>query len=148
MKECDSSKMHIKSIFIFSVCLLIMLDTLITRTITTLQHLATLHHTSPNCTSLQLSTLHFLSITLHNPLLYLKIRTTSAMTRNYTKLYSIRDLICPPLYNPLWKDGSSQSLTDGYVPILLKKIMLVKTINTNIWHIIDSQTHLFITFYY
>jgi len=32
---------------------------LITSTITTLQHFATLHHASPNYTSLQLSTLHY-----------------------------------------------------------------------------------------
>jgi hypothetical protein len=51
MKECDNSKIHKSSIFISSVCLLIMLDTFVTRTITTLQHFATLHHTSPNYTS-------------------------------------------------------------------------------------------------
>ena len=38
---------------------------LISSTITTLQHFATLNHTSPNYTSLHLSTLHFLSFTLH-----------------------------------------------------------------------------------
>ena len=38
---------------------------LITSTINTLQHFATLYHTSPNYTSLHLSTLHFLSFTLH-----------------------------------------------------------------------------------
>jgi len=38
---------------------------LITKTITTLQHFATLHQTSSNYTSLHLSTLHFLSFTLH-----------------------------------------------------------------------------------
>jgi hypothetical protein len=38
---------------------------LITRTITTMQHFATLHHTSPNHTSQHLSTLHLLSFTLH-----------------------------------------------------------------------------------
>ena len=38
---------------------------LITSTITTLQHFATLYHTSSNYTSLHLSTLHFLSFTLH-----------------------------------------------------------------------------------
>ena len=38
---------------------------LITSTITILQHFATLNHTSPNYTSLHLSTLHFLSFTLH-----------------------------------------------------------------------------------
>ena len=38
---------------------------LITSTITLLQHFATLNHTSPNYTSLNLSILHFLSFTLH-----------------------------------------------------------------------------------
>jgi hypothetical protein len=42
MKECDNSKIHICSNFPLSVCLLIMLDTFITRTITTLQHSETL----------------------------------------------------------------------------------------------------------
>jgi len=37
----------------------------ITSTIITLQHFVTLHHTSPNYTSLHLSTFHFLSFTLH-----------------------------------------------------------------------------------
>ena len=44
---------------------------LITSNIITLQHFATLHHTSPNYTSLHLSTLHFLSFTLHYPLILL-----------------------------------------------------------------------------
>jgi hypothetical protein len=43
----------------------------ITCTIITLQHIATLHHTSPNFTPLHLSTLHFLSFTLHYPLIWL-----------------------------------------------------------------------------
>ena len=38
---------------------------LISTTVTTLRYFATLHHTSPNYTSLLLSTLHFLSFTLH-----------------------------------------------------------------------------------
>jgi hypothetical protein len=42
---------------------------LITKTIATLQNFATFHHTSPNYTSLHLSTLHFLSFTLHYPLI-------------------------------------------------------------------------------
>jgi hypothetical protein len=46
MKERDNSKIHIRSNFLLSVCLLIMLDTFITRTITTLQHFATLHPTT------------------------------------------------------------------------------------------------------
>src|SRR5215469_15883637 len=71
MKECDNSKIHISSNFLLSIRLLKMLDTFITRTITTLQHFATLHHTSPNYTSLHLSTLHFLSFTLHYTLIWL-----------------------------------------------------------------------------
>jgi hypothetical protein len=47
MKECDNSKICTSN-FLLYVCLLIMLDTFITRTITTLQHFTTLHPTSPN----------------------------------------------------------------------------------------------------
>ena len=36
------------------------------KTITTLQNFATPHHTSPNYTSLHLSTLHSLTFTLHS----------------------------------------------------------------------------------
>jgi len=57
MKESGTSKVHISSNFILSISLLIMLRHPITKTITTLQHFATLHHTSPNYTSLHLSTL-------------------------------------------------------------------------------------------
>ena len=42
---------------------------LITSTITTLQHFATLNHTSPNYTSLHISTLHFLPFGLTHLLL-------------------------------------------------------------------------------
>jgi len=66
MKECDNSKIrrykqqiHIVRKSSNNVWLLI------TKTITTLQHSAILHHTSPNYTSLRLSTFHFLSFTLH-----------------------------------------------------------------------------------
>ena len=44
---------------------------LITKTITTMQKFATPHDTSPNYTSLFLSTLPFLSFTLHYPLIWL-----------------------------------------------------------------------------
>jgi hypothetical protein len=64
MKEYDNSKIHISCNFILSISFLIMFDTFITKTITTLQLSATLHHTS-----LHLSTLHFLSFTLHYPLI-------------------------------------------------------------------------------
>jgi hypothetical protein len=40
---------------------------LISKTITTLQHFAKLHHTSPTYTSLNLSTLRLISFTLHYP---------------------------------------------------------------------------------
>ena len=46
---------------------------LITSTITTLQHFATLNHTSPNYTSLHLSILHFLSLTLHYSTIWLHV---------------------------------------------------------------------------
>ena len=42
MRGCDNSKIHISSNFILSICLLIMFITL--------QHLATLNHTTPNYT--------------------------------------------------------------------------------------------------
>ena len=57
MRGCDNSKIHISSDFILSICLLIMSITL--------QHLATLNHTTPTYTSLHLSTLNFLSFTLY-----------------------------------------------------------------------------------
>jgi hypothetical protein len=75
MKECENSNIHISSNFLLSICFLLMLDTFITRAITTLQHLATLHHTSPNYTSLHLQTLHFLSFSLHYPLIWLNTFT-------------------------------------------------------------------------
>jgi hypothetical protein len=74
------------SIFILSVCLLIMLDTFITRTITTLQHFATLHHTSPNYTSLHFTTLHFLTFTLHYPLIWLNPSTFPTVLSHLTSL--------------------------------------------------------------
>jgi len=43
----------------------------ITSNIITLQHFATLHHNSPNYTSLRLSKLHFLSFTLHYSIILL-----------------------------------------------------------------------------
>jgi hypothetical protein len=61
---------------------------LIIRTITVLQHFATLHHTPPNYTSLNLSTLHFPSFTLHYPLIWLNPFTfpTSVFPPHTTKL--------------------------------------------------------------
>jgi hypothetical protein len=86
MKEYDNIKIHIFNNFILSICFLIMLRHLITSTITTLQHFVTLHHTSPNYTSLHLSTLHFLSFTLHYPLIWLNPFTFPTFLFHLTSL--------------------------------------------------------------
>jgi hypothetical protein len=86
MKECDNNKIHKSSNFILSVYLPIMLDTFVTRTITTLQHFATLHHTSPNYNSQHLSTLHFLTFTLHCPLIWLNPFTFPTVLFHLTSL--------------------------------------------------------------
>jgi len=53
MKECDNSKIHISRNFILSICLLIILDTLLLKD----QHYtATIRYTSPNYTSLHFAT--------------------------------------------------------------------------------------------
>ena len=59
---------------------------LITSTIVTLPHFATLHHTTPNYTSLHLSTLHFLSFTLHYPLIWLNPFTVPTALFHLTSL--------------------------------------------------------------
>ena len=65
MRECDKSKNTCKQKLPIFYMSFNNVGHLITSTITTLQHFATLYHTSPNYTSLQLSTLHFLSFALH-----------------------------------------------------------------------------------
>ena len=55
-------------------------------TVTTLQHFASLHHTSPNYTSLHLSTLHFLAFILHYPLIWLNPSTFPAPLFHLTSL--------------------------------------------------------------
>jgi hypothetical protein len=59
---------------------------LITKTITTQQYFATLRHTSPNCTSLHLSTLHFRSFTLDYPLIWLNPFTFLIVLFHFTSL--------------------------------------------------------------
>jgi len=49
MKECDNSKTHTSSNFVFSICLLVMLDTY--------HYTATLRYTSPHFTQLHFTTL-------------------------------------------------------------------------------------------
>jgi len=63
-----------------------MLGHLITKTIAVLQHFTTLHHTSLNYTSLRLSTLHFLSFTLHYPLICLNPITFPIVLLHLTSL--------------------------------------------------------------
>ena len=65
MRECDKSKNTCKQQLPIVYMSFNNVGRLITSTITTLQHFATLYHTSPNYTSLHLSTLHFLSFALH-----------------------------------------------------------------------------------
>jgi len=62
MRECDNSKIHIKQRLPIVYMSSSNVGHLITSTIITLQHFATLHHTSPNYTSLHL---HFTSSHLH-----------------------------------------------------------------------------------
>jgi hypothetical protein len=59
---------------------------LITKPSTTLQHFATLHHTSPYYTSLHLSTLHFFTFTLHYPLFWLNALTFPTVLFHLTSL--------------------------------------------------------------
>ena len=63
MKECDNSKIHISSSFIFSICLLIMLDTLLVRP--SLHCNTPLHFTTLHPTTLHYTYRHFTSSHLH-----------------------------------------------------------------------------------
>jgi len=77
----------------------------ITSAIPILQHFATLHHTSPNYTSLHLSTLHFLSFTLHYLLIYLNPITFSTApfhltSLNYTQYSSHIPKLISKIMNP------------------------------------------------
>jgi hypothetical protein len=83
MRGCDNSKIYISSKFILSICLLIMFITL--------QHLATLNHTTPTYTSLHLSTFHFLSFTLHYSPIWLNPSTSPiVLSYHITKLDTVR----------------------------------------------------------
>jgi hypothetical protein len=78
---------------------------LITSTITTLQHFATLNHTSPNYTSLHLSTLHFLSFTLHCSPIWLNPSTFPIVlfhlpSPNYTQYGSHIPKLISKVMNP------------------------------------------------
>ena len=85
MRECDNSKIHISSNFLFTMSSN-NFGHLITSAIITLQHFAALHHTSPDYTSLHLLTLHFLSFTLHYPLVWLNPSTFPIVLFHLTSL--------------------------------------------------------------
>ena len=75
------------------------------KNITTLQHFVALHHTSPNYTSLHLSTLHSLTFTFHHPLICLNPFTfptalTYADAVHRTVPYRNCLYNCPPADEP------------------------------------------------
>ena len=87
MKECDNSKVHINNNSLLSIRMSSNnIRHLITRTINTLQHFVALHHTSPNYTSLHLTTLHFLSFTLHYSPIWLNPSTFPIVLFHLTSL--------------------------------------------------------------
>ena len=74
MKECDNSKIHISSNFLFSICLLIILDTLLLGSslhFYTLQHFTTLHPTTLHYTYWHFTSSHLCFTTLSFGLTYL-----------------------------------------------------------------------------
>jgi len=87
---------------------------LITKTITTLQHFATLQHTSPNYTSLHLSTLHSLSFTLHYSLIWLNPIVSDTL------------LLRPSLYcktSPHFTQLHFTILTDTSLPLIYTSLL-------------------------
>ena len=115
MRGCDNSKIHISSNFISSICLLIMFITL--------QHLATLNHTTPNYTSLHLPTLHFLSFTLHYSPIQLTPSTFPIVLFHLTSL--------------------NQTQYSSHIPKLISKIMNPFTAPKNF-----SPFHILFYFYF
>ena len=87
MRNCDKSKNTCKQQLPIVYMSFNNVGHLITSTITTLQHFATLYHTSPNYTSLHLSTLYFLSFALHSSPIYIAYRSISSPI---TKLDTVR----------------------------------------------------------
>ena len=103
MRECDKSKNTCKQQLPLVYMSFNNVGHLITSTITTLQHFDTLHHTSPNCTSLHLSTLHFLSFILHCSPIWLNPSTFPIV------------LFHPPSLN--------QTQHGSHIPKLISKVM-------------------------
>ena len=102
MRECDKSKNTCKQLPIVYMSFN-NVGHLIISNITTLQHFATLYHTSPNYTSLHLSTLHFLSFALHYSPVWL----------NPSTLFIV--LFHPPSLN--------QTQYGSHIPKLISKVM-------------------------
>ena len=85
MEECENNKIHTSSNFVLSICLLIMWD--IVFLTPSLYCNTSLHFiTPPNYTSLHLSTPHFLSFTLHYPLIWLNPFTFPTTLFHFTSL--------------------------------------------------------------
>ena len=123
MRKYDNSKVLISSNFLFSICLLIMLDTLIL--VPSLRLLITsiiiFRYTSPNYTSLHLSTLYFLSFTLHNSPIWFNPSTFPIILFHLTSL--------------------NQTQYGSHIPQLISKVMNPLTALKNF-----SPFHLFILF--
>ena len=102
----------------------------ITSTIIKLQHSATLHHTSPNYTSLHLSTLHFLSYTLHYSSIWLNPSTFPIVLFHLISL--------------------NQTQCGSHIPKLISKIMNPFTVlkNLSIYHFISLFIFYFILFFF
>jgi hypothetical protein len=98
MKECDNSKIHMYKQQIHIVRKSNNAWYLITstKTITTLEHSATLHHTSPNYTSVHFTTLIDTSL----PLIYTPLALRIYLSRNlfhFCALFVSLDFILFPL---------------------------------------------------
>ena len=86
MKEYDNNKIHISSIFIISICLLIMLDALFLRP--SLHFTTSIHFTTLHPTTLHYTYRHFSSssCTLHRPPIW---RNFTALPYGVTNLHSV-----------------------------------------------------------
>jgi hypothetical protein len=118
MRECDNSKIHISNNSLLSMSSN-NVGHLITSTITTLQHIATLNHTSPKYTSLHLSTLHFLSLTLHYSPIWLNPSTFLIFlfhlpSLNWTKYRSHIPKLISRVMNPFTAQRTSLHFTSFY----------------------------------
>jgi len=102
MRKYDNSKVLISSNFLFSICLLIMLDTLIL--VPSLRLLITsiiiFRYTSPDYTSLHLSTLYFLSFTLHNSPIWFNPSTFPIILFHVTQYSSHIPRLISKVMNP------------------------------------------------